>query len=315
LFGTGSLTGSIIFWARDHRAHHRFTDTANDPYNVRGGFFYAHILWLILKQPKKQNRVDISDLRSDKIVKYQHRYYFPIAFFMTWGFPTLVAGFGWNDWYGGFIYAGIIRTFLVQQATFCVNSMTHYFGEKTYDDLRSARDHFVTSIIALGEGYHNFHHQFPTDYRNGIEMYHLDITKWLIALCKHLRLAQDLKRFRYSEIEKCRLQQASKRLDRQKNNFDWGPCLEELPLMSWTEYQEKAKNGAALLVIDGVVHDIASFVSDHPGGEKRILSQVGKDGSAAFNGGVYNHSSAARNYLATLRVAVLIGGGEVEAWK
>jgi stearoyl-CoA desaturase (delta-9 desaturase) len=193
--------------------------------------------------------------------------------------------------------------------------MTHYFGEKTYDDLRSARDHFVTSIIALGEGYHNFHHQFPTDYRNGIEMYHLDITKWLIALCKHLRLAQDLKRFRYSEIEKCRLQQASKRLDRQKNNFDWGPCLEELPLMSWTEYQEKAKNGAALLVIDGVVHDIASFVSDHPGGEKRILSQVGKDGSAAFNGGVYNHSSAARNYLATLRVAVLIGGGEVEAWK
>jgi stearoyl-CoA desaturase (delta-9 desaturase) len=109
-----------------------------------GGFFYAHILWLILKQPKRHNSVDISYLRGDKLVRYQHRYYFPIAFFMTWGFPTLVAGLGWNDWYGGFIYAGVIRTFLVQQATFCVNSMAHYFGEQTYDNIRSARDHFVT---------------------------------------------------------------------------------------------------------------------------------------------------------------------------
>jgi stearoyl-CoA desaturase (delta-9 desaturase) len=315
LFGTGSLTGSIIFWARDHRAHHRFTDTANDPYNVRGGFWYAHILWLILKQPKRQNRVDISDLRADPLVKYQHRYYFPIAFFMTWGFPTLVAGLGWGDWYGGFIYGGIIRTCLVQQATFCVNSMAHYFGDQTYDDIRSARDHFITSVLALGEGYHNFHHQFPTDYRNGIEVYHFDITKWLIALCSHLRLAGDLKRFRYSEIQKCRLQQATRRLDEKKRVYDWGPRLEDLPLMSWTEYEGKVKSGSVLLVVDGVVHDVAGFVGEHPGGENMILAQVGKDGSAAFNGGVYNHSNAARNYLATLRVAVLVGGGEVEAWK
>ncbi|KAL2853186.1 hypothetical protein BJX68DRAFT_254379 [Aspergillus pseudodeflectus] len=316
LFGTGSLTGSIIFWARDHRAHHRFTDTANDPYNVRGGFFYAHILWLILKQPRRHNPVDISDLRADPLVKYQHRYYFPIAFFMTWGFPTLVAGLGWNDWYGGFIYGGIIRTFLVQQATFCVNSMAHYFGDQTYDDIRSARDHILTSILALGEGYHNFHHQFPTDYRNGIEVYHLDITKWLIALCSHLRLAGDLKRFRYSEIQKCRLQQATRRPDEQRRDFDWGPRLEDLPLMSWTEYEEKVQDGKSkLLVIDGVVHDVAGFAGEHPGGEKLILAQVGKDGSAVFNGGVYNHSNAARNYLATLRVAVLVGGGEVEAWR
>jgi stearoyl-CoA desaturase (delta-9 desaturase) len=315
LFGTGSLTGSIIFWARDHRAHHRFTDTDHDPYNVKKGFFHAHILWLVLKQPKKHNPVDISDLRNDPLVKYQHRYYFLIAFFMTWGFPTLVAGLGWNDWYGGFIYAGIIRTFLVQQATFCVNSLAHYYGDQPFDDKRSARDHFLTSVVALGEGYHNFHHEFPSDYRNGIEFYHADITKWLILVFKTIRLASGLKTFRQNVIDKGRVQQAYKKLDKRKEILDWGTPREQLPVMGWEDFQNEVKKGSALVAIDGVIHDVAGFISEHPGGEKLISSRIGKDGSAAFNGGVYKHSNAANNILATMRIAVLLGGCEVETLK
>jgi stearoyl-CoA desaturase (delta-9 desaturase) len=309
------LTGSVIFWARDHRAHHRFTATDHDTYNVKKGFFHAHILWLILKQPKKHNPVDISDLRNDWLIKYQHRYYFLIAFFMTWGFPTLVAGLGWDDWWGGFIYAGIIRTFLVQQATFCVNSLAHYYGDQPFDDKRSAKDHFLTSIIALGEGYHNFHHEFPSDYRNGIEFYHADITKWLIIAFNVFGLASGLKTFRQNEIDKSRVQQAYKKLDKRKDALDWGPPREQLPVMNWTEFQNEVEKGRALVAIDGVIHDVADFVSEHPGGAIMISSRVGKDGSAAFHGGVYNHSNAAHNILAGMRIAVLLGGTEVETMK
>lgn len=104
--GAGAVQGSIKFWAREHRAHHRYTDTDRDPYNIQQGLLHAHILWVLVEQPKKNNRVDISDLNDDPVVVYQHKYYFPIALFMGWALPAIVAGFGWGDWYGGFIYAG-----------------------------------------------------------------------------------------------------------------------------------------------------------------------------------------------------------------
>jgi stearoyl-CoA desaturase (delta-9 desaturase) len=77
----------------------------------------------------------------------------------------VVAGLGWGDWWGGLVYAGIMRACFVQQATFCVNSLAHWLGEQPFDDRRTPRDHFITALVTLGEGYHNFHHEFPSDYR------------------------------------------------------------------------------------------------------------------------------------------------------
>ena len=82
--------------------------------------------------------------------------------------PTMVCGLGWNDWLGGFVYAGILRIFFIQQATFCVNSLAHWLGDQPFDDRNSPRDHVITALVTLGEGYHNFHHEFPSDYRNAI---------------------------------------------------------------------------------------------------------------------------------------------------
>ena len=65
----------------------------------------------------------------------------------------------------------------------------------------------------------------------------------------------------------------------------------------------------------GVIHDVSGFIADHPGGKALIASSVGKDATALFNGGVYEHSNAAHNLLSTMRVGILRGGQEVEAWK
>ncbi|PWY88374.1 putative acyl-CoA desaturase [Aspergillus heteromorphus CBS 117.55] len=314
-FGAGAVEGTILRWSSEHRAHHRYTDTDQDPYNVKKGFLHAHILWLILRHPRKKTHVDMSDLHNDPVVKWQHEHYLLAMAVMAFGVPSLIAGLGWGDFYGGLLYAGILRYFFVNQATFCVNSLAHYLGEQPYGDGRSARNHLVTALITFGEGYHNFHHEFPGDYRNGIEWYDYDPTKWVIRALAGLGLVNRMKRFRQNEIEKRRVQQGYKALEKERARLDWGPELGQLPVMEWCEYQGAVRTGKALLVVEGVVHDVSGFMAEHPGGETMIQRMLGKDSTSMFNGGLYAHSDTARNVLSTMRVAVLRGGGEVEVWK
>ena len=314
--GAGAVEGSIRWWSRDHRAHHRYTDTDKDPYSVRKGLLYSHIGWMVMKQnPKRLGRTDITDLNEDPVVVWQHKNYLKSVITMALVLPTLVCGLGWGDWLGGYVYAGILRIFFVQQATFCVNSLAHWLGDQPFDDRNSPRDHIVTALVTLGEGYHNFHHEFPSDYRNAIQWWQYDPTKWCIWVWKQLGLAYDLKQFRQNEIEKGRLQQMQKKLDQKRATLDWGIPLEQLPVISWDDFVEQAKNGKALIAVAGVIHDVTNFVKDHPGGKALISSAIGKDATAIFNGGVYNHSNAAHNLLSTMRVGVLRGGCEVEIWK
>lgn len=132
---------------------------------------------------------------------------------------------------------------------------------------------------------------------------------------KQFGLAYDLKQFKSNEIEKGRVQQQQKKLDQKRAKLDWGVPLESLHVMSWDEFKDQANNGRALIAVAGVVHDVTTFIKDHPGGKAMIQSQIGKDATAAFNGGVYMHSNAAHNLLSTMRVGVIHGGMEVEIWK
>ena len=284
--GGGAVEGSVRWWARDHRAHHRYTDTDKDPYSVRKGLLYSHFGWMLMKQnPKRIGRTDISDLNEDPIVVWQHRHYLKVVIFMALIFPTLVAGLGWGDYLGGFVYAGILRTFFIQQATFCVNSLAHWLGDQPFDDRNSPRDHMITALVTLGEGYHNFHHEFPSDYRNAIEWHQYDPTKWFIWVSKQLGLAYDLKTFKTNEIEKGRVQQSQKKLDQKRAKLDWGVPLDQLPVMEWDDYVDQSKNGRGLIAVAGVVHDITEFISQHPGGKAMIKSGIGKDATSMFNGG------------------------------
>lgn len=313
--GGGAVQGSIRWWSRGHRAHHRYTDTDKDPYTVQKGLLHAHVGWMLIKQnPKSIGRADVSDLDDDPIVRWQHRHYLTVVIVMGLAFPTLVAGI-WNDWLGGFLYAGVLRFFVVQQATFCINSMAHWLGHQPFDDRNSPRDNMLTALVTLGEGYHNFHHEFPSDYRNAIEWHQYDPTKWSIWLWARIGLAYDTKQFRANEIEKGRLQQEQKALDRRRATLDWGVPIQELPVMEWDDFVERAQEGRELVVIAGIVHDVSGFSKEHPGGRTMIKSAFGKDATGIFNGGIYMHSNAAHNLLSTMRVGVIRGGMEVEAWK
>ena len=128
-------------------------------------------------------------------------------------------------------------------------------------------------------------------------------------------MAYDLKTFSSNAIDQGKVQQQQKKLDQKRAKLDWGVPLDALPIMSWDDYTDQAKNGRALVAIAGVVHDVSEFVSHHPGGRAMIKSGFGKDATAMFNGGVCMHSNAAHNLLSTMRVGVVRGACEVEIWK
>lgn len=313
----GSLQGSVLWWSRGHRAHHRYTDTDLDPYGAHKGLFHSHIGWLMFKPRRAPGVCDTSDLARDVSVQWQGRNLLALNIIMGFVVPILVCGLGWGDYRGGYFYAGVLRLLVVHHATFCVNSLAHYLGDAPFDDRHTPRDHFITALVTLGEGYHNFHHEFPSDYRNAQRWFQYDPTKWAIWIFKKVGLASNLKKFSENEIRKGRYAMARKELVKFGDTIVWPKNQAQLPIIPFEEYQQLANNesGPQLVLIGGFIHDVSNFIDLHPGGRTLLMSYVGKDATMAFHGGVQEHSIAAHNTLAMMRVAVCEHGGEVEHLK
>ncbi len=190
LLASATFQQNVIAWCSEHREHHQFSDTPLDPYNIQQGFFYAHIGWLLHHYERKKN--NISDLRRDPLVRWQEKYWVTIGIIVGFVLPTIIAGF-WHDALNGFIVAGLFRTLFVWQCTFSVNSFAHFFGKKNYIGENLSKDSWLVALITFGEGYHDYHHAFPYDYRNGVKWYHFDPSKWVIRLLAVIGLAKGLK--------------------------------------------------------------------------------------------------------------------------
>jgi stearoyl-CoA desaturase (delta-9 desaturase) len=194
LFGAAALQNSILIWCRDHRVHHRFVDTDLDPYNINRGFWYAHLGWMMLTEEKQ---VDVNaygrDLENDPIVMFQDKYYLPLALAMTIALPVLL-GWAVGSAFGGFAIVVGLRLFLAHHFTFFINSWCHIWGRQPYSHGHTAKDSFLMAVATFGEGYHNFHHSFANDYRNGVKWYQWDPTKWSIRLFSFIGGAWNLNR-------------------------------------------------------------------------------------------------------------------------
>jgi len=182
--GGWAMENSALKWCSDHIRHHAKTDTDEDPYNALRGFWWSHVLWIFHKDPSPdlQAREKYKTaLRKNPRIMWQHNNY---ALIMISGlvFP-FVLGFLNRGLIGGvacLLLAGGLRLFLVLNSTFFINSICHIWGAQPYGDANSSRDNWWISLITFGEGYHNYHHNFPRDYRNGPLWYNFDPSKWLI---------------------------------------------------------------------------------------------------------------------------------------
>ncbi len=192
--GSWAMENSALKWGANHARHHARVDQEEDPYNATRGFWHSHCGWLFTKRAHRIERY-APGLREDTVVMWQHRWYAPLLL-SGLALPFLV-GYAYNGWIGGvgcFMLAGVGRIFLVLNSTFCINSVCHLWGSQPYSRSNSSRDSWWVSLITLGEGYHNYHHTFPRDYRNGLQWYNFDPSKWLIYALSKLGLAEGLVR-------------------------------------------------------------------------------------------------------------------------
>lgn len=188
LFGAAAFQNSVLKWASDHRLHHNKVDTEEDPYCIKEGFFYAHMGWVFLKKNGDIKERYARDMMADKLIMWQHKYYLLLSVLVGIVLPALLGQVFFNSWLGGLAIGGFCRIVMVHHCTFFINSLCHCLGTTPYTDTNSAKDSWVMALFTFGEGYHNFHHYFQADYRNGIHWYHFDPTKWLIRSLESIGL-------------------------------------------------------------------------------------------------------------------------------
>jgi stearoyl-CoA desaturase (delta-9 desaturase) len=148
------------------------------------------------------------------LVKFQHDYYLPITLFMNFGVPALLGWFT-GDVLGGLLLIGFLRLVVSHHVTFFINSLAHIWGSRPYTEDNTARDNPVVAILTYGEGYHNFHHLFAEDYRNGVRAWQWDPSKWFIAAMSWAGLAKNLKRVPWFKIQRALLDAQFRRAERQ----------------------------------------------------------------------------------------------------
>ncbi|HET9329522.1 MAG TPA: fatty acid desaturase [Steroidobacteraceae bacterium] len=206
VFGTMALQNSAFEWCAGHRTHHLHVDDVDrDPYSARRGFWFSHIGWMLRAYPSGRNDfANIPDLKKDRMLAFQHRYYVPLAIAANVGLPV-AAGLVFGDVWGMLILAGVLRLVWSHHVTFFINSLAHMWGSRPYTEDNSARDNPLIAVVTYGEGYHNFHHIFAHDYRNGVRWWQWDPTKWLIAGLERVGLARRLKRTPVFQIQRALL--------------------------------------------------------------------------------------------------------------
>ncbi|KAG8348182.1 putative Fatty acid desaturase [Trypanosoma vivax] len=325
--GAGAFEGSAKWWCRNHRVHHRYVDTFKDPYDATRGFFFSHIGWMLMKPNRDiPCKVGVADFKYNNIIQFQHRHFFKIAILSGIILPTLVCGLGWGDWLGGYFYAALLKIVFVHHCTFFINSLAHTSllgAKRNYSDRHTSHDSVVCALLTFGEGYHNFHHEFCQDYRNGVKWYHYDPTKWTIRFCEAIGLATSLVRTPEDVITRSVMRMQHKRMLKESAsaasaNSSESPAMGEY---TWGDIERLVKEGRRLVVVDDNVIDLMRSVPTEPNytakdedsywynlhieGKQLLEKYMGRDATAVFRGGVHNYSIGVESILPHLCVAKL----------
>ena len=214
----GSLAGQgpIMFWITTHRRHHAFSDRPGDPHspNLMGsgilgkikGLWYAHMPWMMAKEVSVWT-VYAPDVLNNRRLFYYHRTYFlwvAIGLALP-AFFGACAGGSMDAALGGFLFGGMSRMFLANQAAWCVGSVSHMIGSRRFGTNDSSANNWTVAILTFGEGLQNNHHAFPGSYRHGIKWYEPDLTGWVLRILATLGVVWNLKHPDKQSIARSRL--------------------------------------------------------------------------------------------------------------
>ena len=206
VLGSMSVQGAVIHWVADHRKHHTFTDEEGDPHSphthsgegVRGvltGLWHSHMGWLFDGERTSASRF-APDLKKDPVIRMVDRL-FPLWVLLGLFIPFL-AGFALSGGslfagFTAFVWAGLVRVFLLHHATWSVNSVCHMYGRQPFENDDESRDNWAVAMVSLGEGWHHSHHAFPTSARHGLNRKQLDPSYAVIKTLERLGLVWNVK--------------------------------------------------------------------------------------------------------------------------
>jgi stearoyl-CoA desaturase (delta-9 desaturase) len=201
---------SIYTWCRDHRVHHKYSETDADPHNIKRGFFFAHMGWLCCrKHPEVREKgalIDMTDLEANPVVMFQHRHFWWLAALFTVALPTMLPVWLWGErFWTSFVFSFMIRYLISLHGTWLVNSAAHYDGSRPYDKHMEARESPWVIVFGLGEGFHNYHHTFPFDYSTSEFGKLFNMTTFFIDMFALLGLVYDRRKVDKTIIEKRKL--------------------------------------------------------------------------------------------------------------
>ncbi|XP_017103195.2 acyl-CoA Delta-9 desaturase [Drosophila bipectinata] len=198
VFNTIAFQDAAYHWARDHRVHHKFSETDADPHNATRGFFFSHVGWLLTKKhpdvKAKGKILDLSDLHADRILMFQKKHYYVLMPLGCFILPTLIPMVCWNESFTcAWLVAAMFRWCFQLNMTWLVNSAAHKFGGRPYDKHMNPAENAYVATMTFGEGWHNYHHVFPWDYKTSEWGNRLNMTARFIDLCAKIGWAYDLK--------------------------------------------------------------------------------------------------------------------------
>lgn len=208
IFNTIAFENHIYEWARDHRMHHKYSETNADPHNAKRGFFFSHVGWLLCRKhpeiKEKGRGIDMTDLDHDPVVSFQMTYYLLLMPILCFLVPTCLPVFMWGEsWTNAWFVATMFRYTFTLNMTWLVNSAAHMWGDRPYDKFINPSENIGVALGALGEGWHNYHHVFPWDYKAAeLGNYRANLTTGFIDFFSKIGWAYDLKTVSMDMIRK-----------------------------------------------------------------------------------------------------------------
>lgn len=204
ILGSMAVQGNLIYWVATHRRHHQYSEGEGDPhspYSFEGrtlGFFeglwHSHFGWMLDSQ--MTNTVKFTkDLMRDKPIAWVNRHYYAWVV-LGLVIPAVLGGLvtlSWQGAVGGFLWGGVVRVFLVQNAMWTSGSTAHIFGARPFATRDMSTNNGLLAVPNLGEAWHNNHHAFPSSAIFGLYWWQIDIGGWFIRLFTALGWAWDVR--------------------------------------------------------------------------------------------------------------------------
>jgi stearoyl-CoA desaturase (delta-9 desaturase) len=205
VLGSMALEGPLVRWVATHRRHHQHSDTHSDPHTPHAhpsggvvgavlGAWHAHVGWVFDVDPPNLLRYakDLVEDRSMRLVSALFPVWVALGLLIPAGLGGLLS-WSWTGVLFGALWGGLARIFLVHHVTWSVNSVCHLWGRRPFDNGDESRNNVLFGILALGEGWHNNHHAFPTSARHGLRWWQVDFSYWVIQLLAVFRLAWNVR--------------------------------------------------------------------------------------------------------------------------